>query len=308
VNEIEDDNRSRRTAIKHTQLINNAFKIMLQNGSLWIVTVITIGTVTVVQTLLGQAGIAFAILTSLLAFTYTAFLPGALIHLVNAIAERHSVTVQDGFNAAIRNLLRLLGLRVILLLPVWIISFLATRTYASAMGQAAGTGELQSSAAYTQSGILLGIRCFISLLTIFSGAISVGADRAVILEGMIVFDALKRGVRILLDKLKDFIVIGFLLGLVIVVPAVFLTCCLSSSIIPLSLQNNAFPDLGNVLRSFHNDPFSNLPILAINVAISIFFESLVQILSSSAWTLAFRYWQGMDPIVPQDQPEITVVE
>lgn len=291
--------------MNRSQVINKSFKIVFQNESLWVVSIITLGSFTAFQIIFPQSSAVLTIIITLLSFAIPAFLSGALIHMVNTIAEGHFNTVKAGFEAAIRNFIPMLGLRAALSLPIWLISMILSRSYIDHLTMLLQPNETQLSAALPQTGAILCAQCSIALLSILLYPISIGADRAVVLEGMLVVDALKRALQLLRDKVGDFIVIGIILAIVGIVPAVLMTCCLSVTDFSQALGDHGISEITSSLQSFKYDPFSNIPVFIIYTLINLLFQSFIRLLQSSTWTLAFRHWQEIEMTDQEGQLQIT---
>ena len=90
------------------QLLREAWAILKRNPVLWSVTLISLAIDAVVSWLVILAPPEAVILRSLLAFGLAAFMTGALINVVNLIADGQPVTLIEGVQAGLRRLFPLL--------------------------------------------------------------------------------------------------------------------------------------------------------------------------------------------------------
>ncbi len=146
-----------------------------------------------------------------------------------------------------------------------LVSFLQTGSMLDAF-----TLSNQSSFNSTNALLRTGIFYFIFSLAVslVIGAIGVGAERATALETRSVFAALKAGWNLLGHKLKDFIAIGLIFLLWVILLA--LTYFLLANLIGSALLGGIF------------------------VIISILFSIFAAVFVSGVWTLAFREWQAQE--------------
>jgi hypothetical protein len=297
-----------RDTMKRRDLINKAFSIMIQNPSLWIVTLFSLAIYTIGTLILFKQGIAGSIISMLLSFAIYAFLPAALIKMVDSIAERQAITTMDGVDAGIRHFLPLLALRFILLLPIWIILIVYTGSVVSIFSDYGQPGGIQGTQSISNLPMMFGVIGVIMLLSLISSAISVGADRAIVLEGIGVIIAIKRGIGLLLDRLGDYFVIGILMLIISIAFSFLISCCTISTTMLLYLGDSDLSSLLESMQTIETDPFSNMPFLIISTTMALVLQSATRILFSGTWTLAFRHWQGKKIIVPEDQPALTIEE
>ncbi len=73
--------------MKRRHFFNQAFSIMMQNSALWIVTLGVLSIYTISSLILSGRGLVLAIVELLVSFAITAFLPAALVKMVDSIAE-----------------------------------------------------------------------------------------------------------------------------------------------------------------------------------------------------------------------------
>jgi len=205
------------------------------------------------------------IIQGALSLAITALISGALISMVNSIEEGQTVSVSRGIQAGLRRLVPLFFVTLALQIPLWLVAFLQTGSLLFAFASS-GQPSLSNTNALFSTGILYGV--FSLVVSLVSGAIGVGAERATVLESQSVFAALKAGWNLLWRKLKDFIAIGliFLLLVILLALAYFLVVRLIGSVL-----------LGGIF-----------------VIIGIVFSLFATVFESSVWTLAFREWQAQE--------------
>lgn len=279
--------------MKRSQMFNETFSILIRNGSLWIVTLSALGLSALVGLVLPATNLASVILHTIVSFAVTAFLAGALIRMVDSIAERQTVTVNDGFEAGIRRFVPLLIVRVVLMLPTWIVLILATGSFLSIFSEFGQPGGLPVTSIANLAGALLGIVGLILVLGVITSAIGVGADRAVVLENLPVVEALLRGVSLLVSKLVDFIFIGLMMFVVALAIGILFWCISSVIGLPLAMSGFDYGEAIDVPLSPSAIPGTTL----ISTIINLIVGTLTAVLFSGVWTLAFRQWQGKEPIL-----------
>jgi len=194
------------------------------------------------------------------------------------------------------------------MLPIWIILIIYTGSYLSIFSRYGQPGGVQSTDVISNLPLVFGGLGLIFFFTLISNAISVGADRAIVLEGNSVVDAIRRGGRLLIDRFGDYFVIGILMFIVAIAISILIGCSIVSVMMLLNVGGTDFTMIADSMQTFESNPFTNIPFFIFSVILSLLIQTVTRILFSSTWTLAFRYWQGKDPIVPQNQPEITAVE
>ena len=285
--------------MKRSQLINEAFLIMIRNKSLWIVALIALGINSLVNLILPTPSVMSSIISTLMSFAVTVFLTGSLIRMVDSIAERHAVTVIDGFEVGTRRFIPLLIVRVVLMLPIWIVLIFATGSFLSIFSEFGQPGGFQVFDIAAIDGAILGIVSLIMFLMMITSAISVGADRAVVLENLPIVDALKRGVQLLVKKFVDFIFIGMMMFVVVIAIGILVGCLSSTIALPLIYSDFEYGGAIDVPITPSAIPAGTVTSILIGAIISLIAGSLTTILFSAVWTLAFRQWQGKQPIIPR---------
>ncbi|MBI5567934.1 MAG: hypothetical protein HY870_23760 [Chloroflexi bacterium] len=268
------------------QLLREAWAILKRNPVLWSVTLITLAIDAVVSWVVILAPPEAVLLRSVVAFGFAAFMTGALINLVNLIADGQPVTLIEGVQAGLRRLFPLLALNVILFLPAWFAIFVLSGSiytiFSSGLGQ---PGSFQATDVLSLMGAMLGAAGLVVAINAVTNLIGIGAERTLVLEGAPIITALKSGWQLLLSHSREYLSIGIMLvGLV-------LTLSLAFAFI-------VGPLLSGLASGFSQAPEATTPapvfspVNVIFIFISLVVNSLYAAFASSVWTLAFRKWQG----------------
>ena len=141
-----------------------------------------------------------------------------------------------------------------------------------------------STAIYLVSSFSL-TQAILVLVSLCAGAIAIGADRAVVLEGSPVLAAVVRGWNLLRGRFSSYIKIGLVAALVTL--ALGLLMALAQSLMVGPAAAFGVPATEVELARLNANPFMPAA-MALNVA----FNTLALILLTGVWTLAFRHWQG----------------
>ncbi len=132
----------------------------------------------------------------------------ALIGLTQAAERGDPVDFKSGLHAGFQHIDRLIIIRLIFNIPFVVLSLAGFTIFLRTIDPAAvPLGYDQSLSALQDTGLLT-IFLIISLITgIFIGAIGIGADRAVVIDGMGVIEALQQGWDTLRNNLGRYIII-----------------------------------------------------------------------------------------------------
>lgn len=300
--------------MRHWQLFTNSFGKML-HPVLWVYgLVVVLGSSNLGvfflfndQTLrnLSQAATPQAILTSLtplfailiilgvIGFVFATFGGAALIHLINQLEMRERVTVGMGLDGG-EKIFQLLVVRMLLILPNLLVALLAV---ALVWGQVSRI-DLTSPANPLSAlfGGFCGFLLIAFLVNLLTSALSVGAERAIVIEKMPVGKALGLSWQLLATQLGDFIMIGLIfLGLSFLVGVLF--SCVGQPLLAL-MFSTASPSAmltGSLLSN---------PIVLLSIAVGLIGNMLTTILGTSVWTLAYRQWRSDRlPAPPRDDFE-----
>lgn len=276
------------------QLFNDMWKMLIGKPIMWMVVLLGSGVGTVISLVLsnlslhGAASIAVSVLDTFVSLVVAAFVTGAIIWMVNAVAEGRAISMNDGLQAGTRKLAPLFFVRLVLLLPIWIViliftgSFLAVFT--SALGRPTGI-EPSSLMLLLTGGGFIGLVIVILIVGVVTSLINIGADRAVMLEDLAVFAALKRGWQLAREKFSDFVGLGVYMLIVGLGVALLYSCTIGA------LISSAV--IGQVTSSGNFNPTATFgtPLIVSTLA-SLVLNSFLETLFSGVWTLAFRKWQG----------------
>jgi hypothetical protein len=230
-------------------------------------------------TLASLAGII--IVVGVIGFVFATFGEAALIHLVNRLELRERATVGAGLDGGER-IFQLLAVRVILILPNLLVVALSIALIQSQIsrGDLVSGANLLAGLSAGFCGILV-IGLLVSLLT---SALSVGAERAIVIEKMSIGKALGLSWQLFAAQLGDFLIIGLIfLGLSVLLGVLF--SCVGQPLIGLLLRTASPAALtgGSLLTN---------PIAVLSVGIGLIENVLATILVTSVWTLAYRQWRA----------------
>ena len=217
------------------------------------------------------------VILSAIGFVFSTFGDAAVIYLVNKLEQRERITLSMGLDAG-EKIFQLLVVRVILALPnivaviaaLWLIfAPLLSRN------QALPSNLLSSMFAGLCGAILL-----VTLINLAISAITVGAERAIVLEKMSIGGALAQGWMLLFTQLGDFLIIGLIfLGLSFALGLIF--ACAIQPVLAL-IVGSSLRSGGAAVSSF----------LALMLVGGLIVSALASILTTSVWTLAYRQWRA----------------
>ncbi len=279
--------------MNRSQLFSRALALMFRSGSLWLVALPAAALNVAANIVLPGASFVETIGKLLVGLVAAAFLTGALISLVNAIAEGQVVSAGDGFTAGARTFLPLLIIGLVLAIPSLVISQILDAVVSplllSYQQQLNLSGSTLQPDIAGQVGVLaccllpLILLAFV-LVALATGALGVGAERAVALEGQAVGGALKRGWGLLMGRLSDFLVIGLIMLAIVVGVGILFGC-------PAIVIAFVTSGMASTLSGLSGDITSYTVIFQVIMAL---IGIPLGILFSGVWTLAFRKWQGKD--------------
>jgi len=271
--------------MNRTQLFNDAWQMMVRNSALWIVALIVLAVGAVISLLLNSSDLIVVILNALISLVISAFLTGALINMVNAIANGQKMTVNDGLQAGTQKIGPLVALRLLLALPLWIVGFLLSGSLVVALISAARNSDGFGSASSLFAGGLagaVGLGIVITLVGIVLAAVGVGAERAIVIDNAPVIDAFKRGWNLLTVHLGDFVVIGLLMIVIGLAVGILIGCAVSAVAVPAAISqlgpNGSVTGFGATV--------------VVTTLLGVIVGVVTQVLFSAVWTLAYRQWQG----------------
>jgi len=244
------------------------------------------------QAMLASLTPLFGILIALgvIGFVFATFGGAALIHLINQLELRERVTMGMGLDAG-EKIFQLLIVRVLLILPNVLVVVLA---FAVMWGQVSRI-EL-TSRTNPLSGLFGGFCGFVLvafLVNLLTSALSVGAERGIVIEKLSIGSALGLSWQLLATQLGDFIMIGLIfLGLSFLIGVLF--SCVGQPLLGLMFSTASPSALlsGNLLTN---------PIVLLTISVGLIGNMLATILGTSVWTLAYRQWRSDRlPAPPRD--------
>jgi hypothetical protein len=279
------------------ELFNQAWSIMTRNPPLWIVALIGLAIGPILNLIFYNSdSIAAAIIITIVSFIATAFTTGALITMINRAADGQPVTVADGIQAGLQRLVPLIGLRLLLMIPVWIVLFIATGSAVVAFTSSlAQPGGIQPTSAAAIFGSIFGVVGLIIVLSLILGAISIGADRSIVLENRPVIDALKRGWELFTSNIGDYIVIGILMVIVGLAIGLLFGCAIG--VLVSAIVGGQSP----AATSLNQGVALSGPGLILSTVLSLIISVVLEVLFSGVWTLAYRRWRSVgtpQPVMP----------
>lgn len=233
--------------------------------------------------------VVIGIVWMIFAFLLTTFADGALMGMVNTIGGGEKAGIGAGFRAASKRFLPLLAVRFVLALPALILGLIAAVAVSQIVFNSqdnAGPFGLFTRTFSAAAG--LGTLSFI--VGLLMAAIGVSAERAVVLDELPIWPSIVKGWKMLWGKFGDyftivllFIVLGIAVGLLLACILLPLLCgSIGLSAFTAATARNSNPLAAVVLIAG--------PALIIAVLLGLLFGTLVNVFTSSVWTLAYRDW------------------
>lgn len=267
--------------MNRTELLKRVGTILLRTPALWIVTLMGVLIQAVVGYALRELSLGIVLIQTAITFSVTAFTTGALIGLVQLAAKHEPASISAGIRSGLAHLPALLSVSVILAVPVWIALsayFYSTggsieQVILSGMGQ---PNSLQISDLLNNLPALLSLVGVIFAVSLLVHAISVGTERAIVIDGQPLLAALKQGVALLRAKIVDFITWALILAVAILALQLLIGLILSQLIGAPNLDQSF---LGGTL-----------------VTLNVVTGTIISVLISTLWTLVYLEWQTPAPI------------
>jgi hypothetical protein len=249
------------------------------------------------------------IVWTIIAFLLATYADGALISMVNAISGGQKVSVGDGFRAGAKRFLHLLAVRLTLALPALILAIIA----ASVASQwVFGPGDdLNSQQFLTRTfGAVAGLGTLGFVVAVLMMGIGVSAERAVVIDELPIWSSIVKGWKFLWSKFGDYFIIVVLFIGVAILAGLVLACILTPIIcgtVGLGAMS-AFGD--NNWNIFTRVIVFTGPTILVSVLLGLLIGTLVNVFSSSVWTLAYREWNrpaqpaesALQPVTPLGEP------
>ena len=198
--------------------------------------------------------VAVGLATSLITFVVAGFAGAAMISMVDRAASGMSLSVNDGTQAGTRRLAPLLVVRLLLALPLILLTVIVAGAGLSAViAQPANpSGDLPET--LNAFGAVFALSCLTILISIVMGAVGIGAERAVVLNDAAALPAVIYGWNLLRTRLRDFIGIAVLFVLIGFPIATLLACTvlpIVGATSPTSLATGNFPICNTDRRDSH---------------------------------------------------------
>lgn len=230
--------------------------------------------------------IAAGIIISLVLLLFSTFGQTALLILINRLENGERVGVGMGVDDAGRRFLHLLAVRFLLALPLIIIGVAAAGSVLAAFSGLFSEAETNSlpSFDFSNLGALLGLAGLALIVSLLVGGISVGAERAVVIEQQPIFKALGTGASLFIRQIGDFIIIGLLYIVVMIAVGLLFACVL----IPVTLMGAT---TGSLMPGSLESPQTTGLVAIWTLVTGLLIGALASIFNASVWTLAYRQWR-----------------
>ena len=299
--------------MNHWGLFKQSWSMVWRNGALWVfgllaalgggfnfnwnvgqarpMTELPVGLRTLLRDMFSSSAfttlVVIALGLGIITFVLGTFAQGALISLVNVIAGGETVSVRQGVNAGSRRFAPLLAVRFVLALPLLILGALATGSCFAAFSSVLEPGNEQLFN-FGQVGTAFGLGAIVGVLGVLISAIGVGAERAVVLNDMPVWDSIARGWQLLWSRFFDYFTIALLFIVVAIIAGIVFACALIPIVFAAIIPSLAQLQPGVNVFTFVTTVAG--PTAVIVVLIGLIIGSFSSAFISSVWTLAYRQW------------------
>ncbi len=264
------------------ELLTQAWSMIWRHPALWVIAFAGFAAELLIALLLSSAIVPNLIMLAV-AYVIFAFTTGAIIGMVNGLADGKPISVLDGWNLGRQRVVGLFNLSMLLRTPLWLLLLISTGAITSIFSDLGMPLGMQATNAAAYARGLSSALGLILVVSVFLQAISVGAERAIALEGRSVLAALRHGWKLLRTYWSDYVVIGLMLVFINIIISVTFSCTIGAAA-QSQLQSQT-----NALTSLRTAPA--ISALVLNIVVSLLFGAFVFMLASSVWTLAFREWQ-----------------
>ncbi len=247
--------------------------------------------------------VAIGILWMIFAFLLATFADGALMGMINTIGGGQKVSMGDGFRAGSKRFLPLLGVRFVLALPALILGLIAAVAVSQmVLNNPEDAAPLNMFTRTFSAAAGLGALSFVvGLLTM---AIGVSAERAVVLDELPIWPSIVKGWKLLWSKFGDYFTIVLLFIVLGIAVGLILACILA----PIICGSIGFTALSAASARDNNALAAIMlvagPTLIITVLLGLLFGTLVNVFTSSVWTLAYREWNGSAQLPAAGTPPV----
>jgi hypothetical protein len=209
----------------------------------------------------------------------------AMIGLTQSAERGDAVDLKSGLRVGVQHIDRLIIIRLIFNIPLVILSLLGFYTMVRVVDPTiAGLGYQQALSALQDAGLLPIFLVTGLIIGIFIGAIGVGADRAVVIDGMGVIAALRQGWDTLRDNLGRYFVITGIFVSTILLFTLIVACPVAVLFADriASLTQTA-PLNVDLTATLLNDPVG-----VVVLVIGLVLYSAVTAFAAIVWTIAYR--------------------
>ncbi len=238
------------------------------------------------QTQVAQA-VAAGLILGLVLLILSTFGQAALIGLINKSENGDRISVGDGIDMGGRRFLPLLAVRLLLTLPVLIVGVLATQSLLPLLSSLFDESPREVLLNFNQLGQLVGLSGLALILSLLTGGIAIGAERAVVIEGRSIFDSIGLGWRLMWSHLGDILVITVMFILALIVIGLIFACPL----LPIVFANATFGSLGSSVPVLEIELSGSQAVLALLIGVIV--GTLGSIFVTGVWTLAYRHWRSL---------------
>ncbi len=221
----------------------------------------------------------------------------ALISMVDDLAGGRSVNMADGARVARRRFWPLLLTRLLLVLPVFIIGVLAAGSFLSAFSDLLRGGSRDERSILGGLGVLSALGVLGFAVGLLSWAVSISAQRAVVLDHMSPGPALVRGWKWLWARFVDYFTIALIFFVLAIAAGIVLACVLAPILCGslLSSLSQLRPGVQVFEAAFTIAGGTAL----ILILVGLILGSLASVFVSGVWTLAYREWRAsLSPAPP----------
>lgn len=230
--------------------------------------------------------IAAGILISVMLLLFSVMGQAALLSLINRLENGERVSVGLGVDDAGKRFLHLLAVRFLLALPLIIIGAAAAGSVLAAFSGVFDQPESNvPPSSFSNLGALLGLAGLALIVSLLAGGVSIGAERAVVIEQQSIFKSLSLGASLFIKQIGDFIIIGLLFIVVGIAIGLLFACVL----IPVTMIGATTSSLqpGSLA-----DPQTTNLAAVWTLLVGLVVGALAAIFNSSVWTLAYRQWRA----------------
>ncbi len=243
---------------------------------------------------IGIAWACVSLLVALVLWVFAEIANGGIISSVNSIEEGQPVTTRAGWNAGKRFARPLIAMRLVLSLPVLVLSVLMLTGFAVVLAPMFGALATGGTPAPESVGpllflvycLVLPLYCVILIYTIVAGILTTFGRRAIVLEGLGAMDGLRSGWALFRKNvLSSFViaVIAIIFSFIVGAVVGLLGLALLSPVL-VGLINNWI--LGNTLEA----PAIVAAVVLVLVlsVVSLAVGTLIRTFTETLWTLMYR--------------------